>query len=545
MLIQKSDNGGKTWTKVHHTEIGSDYVQSRGIENTNLMDIVVDPANPDLIYFLYADIGLFKSSDGGKSFRQVDKKLDPSSKAIFANKNDTRIIIDPQKPNILYTSGYPYMNNTFGSASFAKSIDYGETWAIIGDETNGFPASGVNDIVIDPTTPIESRTIYISNTGSFGIYKSVNGGRTWSPMNKGLGYDLSTLSLAIDPLHPQTLYAGTANSFYKTTNGALTWIKMDGNLLANVRDIAINYKNSDIIYVAASQRYAPNQLNSNLRNGGIFKSSNGGKTWANVLKGNQFWALAMNPLDPNILYTGNLDAPYYDDYANCGMYKTKDGGNTWNLIDNNLPNRSGLLSITIAPSDPRIIYIGLGGSGGFRGVAYPVEIDYKMGQGWNLISIPCQPPDVKLEKVLQSIAGNYQSVWMYDGVDYRRYATDVPAGFNNLSTIEPGKGYWVYMLNDSILTVSGNQIKDMTIPLRAGWNLVGYNCLVTNPIGKAISLIASSLTLVLGYDGEWSSYMSGLESYAADAPINDLEVMEPGKGYWIYAKEACMWNILP
>lgn len=156
--------------------------------------------------------------------------------------------------------------------------------------------------------------------------------------------------------------------------------------------------------------------------------------------------------------------------------------------------------------------------------------------GWNLVSIPIQLPDNTLDKVLQPIAGHYQSVWTYENNEWKWYIENAPSSFNDLDTIEPGKGYWINMKDESKLTLMGDQITNAVIPLRAGWNLVGFNSLMAKPIEEALSSITNAYQSVWTYDIEW-------KRYTPNSGDNSLERMEPGKGYWINAKADCMWDI--
>jgi hypothetical protein len=82
-------------------------------------------------------------------------------------------------------------------------------------------------------------------------------------------------------------------------------------------------------------------------------------------------------------------------------------------------------------------------------------------------------------------------------------------------------------------------VADEPIPLKQGWNLVGYNCLTAQPIEEALSSIDGSYNSVWTYDSidrEWRKYI-------VDGPafLNDLETMDPGKGYWVNVTVDCTW----
>jgi hypothetical protein len=165
--------------------------------------------------------------------------------------------------------------------------------------------------------------------------------------------------------------------------------------------------------------------------------------------------------------------------------------------------------------------------------------------GWNLISLPVDPgvPGYELLSILRPIEKLYKSVWAYDAdlKDWKRYTVGVPDVLNDLRTMEPKKGYWINMIDEATLTVTGMRITDMTIPLSQGWNLVGYSSLKPQPAEDALVSIADERVSIWTYDskeGNWLKYAIG-----APDPLNSLGQLEPGKGYWIYIESGCYWTI--
>jgi hypothetical protein len=92
------------------------------------------------------------------------------------------------------------------------------------------------------------------------------------------------------------------------------------------------------------------------------------------------------------------------------------------------------------------------------------------------------------------------------------------------------------------LTVQGI-LTDTAVQLRAGWNLVGYKSQLARAVEVCMASIEGKYDSVWTYDSDQGKWLS----YAPDVPafLNSLESMEPGKGYWIYAEEECVWNIPP
>ena len=124
-------------------------------------------------------------------------------------------------------------------------------------------------------------------------------------------------------------------------------------------------------------------------------------------------------------------------------------------------------------------------------IAYSIQLH----SGWNLISLPIMPDDSDVLDVMNSVAGNGNSVWSYEAGNWKRYDLTGPDFLNDLTTIESGKGYWINIKSADTLSVSGSEPTIKLIPLSAGWNLVGYNSLSCMPTTEAMSSV----------DGNWNS----------------------------------------
>ena len=155
--------------------------------------------------------------------------------------------------------------------------------------------------------------------------------------------------------------------------------------------------------------------------------------------------------------------------------------------------------------------------------------------GWNLISLPLMPEDTSIASLLSPINGNYSIIWEYNASDtfdhWKKYDPGVPFG-NDLTNMEPGKGYWIMMTSDDTLPISGAVPESTDIDLRTGWNLIGFNSLNSKPIAEALSSINGNYSIVWAYNA--SDTTDHWKKYDPGVPFgNDLINMEPGKGYWI------------
>jgi M6 family metalloprotease-like protein len=162
--------------------------------------------------------------------------------------------------------------------------------------------------------------------------------------------------------------------------------------------------------------------------------------------------------------------------------------------------------------------------------------------GWNLISLYLQPLDTDCGSVLSSLEGKYDSIWTYDaaiGIWKGQVFNDLPT-LNDLDRIESGAGYWIMMNQPGTLTIQGVQ-PGTAIPLKADWNLVGYNSQTPTLVESLLYSDESKCNSVLTYDPierKWFCYDSNVPDF-----LNNLRYLEPGKGYWIEAKEDHIWDM--
>lgn len=216
-------------------------------------------------------------------------------------------------------------------------------------------------------------TIWVA-TASGGVWKTENEGVTWKPVfEQQVTTDIG--DLAIDPLNPETVWVGTgeANIFrssmagcgiYKTTDGGKTWKNMGLADTHTIARIIIHPTNTRILYVAAGgHEWTTNQER------GVYKTTDGGLTWQKILYINDMtgaYDLVMDPADPDILYAATWqrirekwnDPRTKPGYTGSGIWKSTDGGRTWKQINNGLPqaDKRGRIGIDIARSNPNVLY---------------------------------------------------------------------------------------------------------------------------------------------------------------------------------------------
>lgn len=159
-------------------------------------------------------------------------------------------------------------------------------------------------------------------------------------------------------------------------------------------------------------------------------------------------------------------------------------------------------------------------------------------EGWNLISIPVRTADNNIENIFSSINGKYVSIWAYNnGWNLSVFNTSFKSKAE-IKTIEPEFGYWIKMLSDSMLTITGKALTDTSINLNTGWNLIGCKSTEPKSINMVIQPISEQVISIWGYDNQrkqWQQYMIN-----GSSKINSLETMEPGKGYWFNVENECI-----
>jgi len=215
----------------------------------------------------------------------------------------------------------------------------------------------------------DARLVYVG-AATGGVWKTTNGGTTFKDVFED---DVQTIgAIAIDQKHKDTVWVGTGevwtrnsisvgNGLYKTTNGGDKWDKVGLEETDHIAKIIINPENSNEVYVAAlGGVWAPNEER------GVFKTTDGGKTWEKILYVDENTGcsdLTMHPENPNILYAGMWDfqrKPYTFRSGGPGsnLYRTEDGGKNWEKVEiESSKGELGRISVAFSKADPNIIIV--------------------------------------------------------------------------------------------------------------------------------------------------------------------------------------------
>src|SRR5262249_11029158 len=176
--------------------------------------------------------GVFQTTSGGGLFHSADSATTFTAGNIGLNNFDfTSIVVDPGNPNIIYVS-------TNGAGVF-KSVDTGLNWQPFdGTGSTALPTLSINTLAVDPATTGAGANLYVG-TANNGVWKSTNGGNTWTAIDNGLmlpGFTTpaDVTALAIVPNAPvgtpATVYAGGSQGIFKSTNGGANWTLVDTGL---------------------------------------------------------------------------------------------------------------------------------------------------------------------------------------------------------------------------------------------------------------------------------------------------------------------------
>ncbi|HEV7698747.1 MAG TPA: hypothetical protein VGO43_00815, partial [Pyrinomonadaceae bacterium] len=331
--VWKTVNNGTTWTAVFEGE-GSYSIGA----------IALDPKNPSTVWVGtgeynsqrsvgYGD-GVYRSDDGGKSWKNVGLKT---------SEHIGRIVIDPRDSNVVFVAAQGPLWSPGGERGLYKTIDGGKTWKAV---IPGTENTGATDVVIDPSNPDvmyaatwqRRRHFFtlINGGPESAMYKSVDSGNTWTKLRSGLPPgDLGRIGLAVSPVDTNVVYAtveatGTASGIFRSNDRGATWERTSPSIAQPMyyAQIVADPKNVDRIYI-------PNV---------IFQvSDDAGRT--------------QRPLGERLKHVDNhaiwVDPQYTDHLlVGCdgGIYESFDRGSNWNFksnlpiaqfydvdVDNNVP----------------------------------------------------------------------------------------------------------------------------------------------------------------------------------------------------------------
>ncbi|MGH8396690.1 MAG: WD40/YVTN/BNR-like repeat-containing protein [Gammaproteobacteria bacterium] len=255
--------------------------------------------------------------------------------------------------------------------------------------------------VIAVTGVTQQPNLYYMGATGGGVWKSANYGATWQNLSDGQFDNANIGAIAVAPSDPKVIYVGTGESdirntlltgdgMYKSTDAGKTWTHIGLADTQIISRIVVDPNNPDIVYVAAMGHvFASNPER------GVYKSTDGGKTWKKILYVNDQTGaidLVMNPRNPQILYAALWQAyrthwGFSSGGPGSGMYESTDGGSSWKNITHNAGLPTGIfgrIGLAIAPGDPNVMYTIIQAK--YQGKDGGVFRSNNAGQSWKLVN---------------------------------------------------------------------------------------------------------------------------------------------------------------
>ena len=321
-FIWRTEDGGDSWYQTYSDGYTDGSWYGRGLESTTCYDVVFDPHHKDNLLITYTDNGLFRSENGGKSWKHSIQGVPYSwINTCYA------VAFDTEAPGLAWgawTSIHDlpgpraFLNKVFDKPFAAGGIcvtrDGGATWQ---NATDLYAkGSAFTYVILDPTSPVGNRTLYAAKMPG-GVLKSTDNGQTWVEKSNGIVKENDHIFI-LSLIH-NTLYAISART------------RWDKELASE------------------DERF--------ISDGAIYVSANGVESWkrltlpAFVTHPNR---IAADPVDPNLLYFTSFPVKDGDEYKGGGVYRSYDGGKTWECL---FDERVRVKGTQIDPKNRAHIYI--------------------------------------------------------------------------------------------------------------------------------------------------------------------------------------------
>ena len=255
-----------------------------------------------------------------------------------------------------------------------------ETISGLGARNIGSAAMSGRIAAVDAVQEGQRLTVFVGSA-SGGVWKSVNGGTTFKPV-----FDKQPMqsigAVTIDPTNPKVIWVGTGEAWtrnstsigdgvYKSTDGGENWTNMGLQNSERIAKILVDPASANTVYVCV-----PGKLWSDSDDRGLYKTSDGGKTWTKILKGSNASTgcsmISMDRQNPKTIYAGMWDfrrkgwtfrsgGDGPDAFSGSGFFKSTDGGGSWTELDEKsaqgLPSKPwGRVAVAVAPSKPSTVY---------------------------------------------------------------------------------------------------------------------------------------------------------------------------------------------
>ncbi len=394
------------------------------------------------VYIGSASGGVWKSTNGGTTYKPVFDKQ--GSQSIGA------IAIDPKNPKVVWVgTGESWTRNSVSVGDGVyKSVDGGENWISAGLKDS----ERVSKIIVDPT---DSNTVYAcvpgklwSDSDERGLYKTTNGGATWTKVLKGSNPSTGCSMISLDPQNPKTIYAGlwdfrrkgwtfrsggegptspSGSGLFKSTDGGATWAELDAKSAAGLPSkpwgrIAVTVAPSkpNVVYALIEAEPPKN---------GLYRSDDGGRTWQlrdrsqkMIWRPFYFANLIVDPKNENKVYKPDL-----------GLIASNDGGNSFSDITGGA--HGDFHDVWVDPNDTDHLIAGDDG-----GVWYSYDAGNRWWKADNLPVSQFYHVSVDMDRPYHVYGGlQDNSAWVGDSA--------YPGGITNArwENMYGGDGFWMFV----------------------------------------------------------------------------------------------------
>ncbi|WP_430934632.1 T9SS type A sorting domain-containing protein [Saccharicrinis sp. 156] len=395
---QRSIDGGDSWQQIDDIETspGSGAWIGRGDSNLPGRFILSKTGIPDRMLLCSGEHGLWQTADiedyadkDAVAVTQIEGQVHDINGNHGAHSVST-VAVHPNDPNTIFILAWRQEHRGW----LRKSTDGGKTWhnvVQIFDTDNGSWEATASQycLKIDPVNPenMYFTAIYkpIScgtnsgpgedlTMGEYGVYRSTDGGNTWTASNDWIPAGGSVNRIILHPDNPETLFAALNQwsnndpyGLYKSTDKAVNWSKMTiPSPIRSVNNIYID-PNTKYMYISCGAR------TGDFGAGGVYRSKDEGETWELFFEAPYVWHVETSPVNSDIILV-NAAGQVGGTFKNPGFYLSQDDGETWVRINKGLGQPDKMVDIEFDPYNENIIYSAAWGSGWYKGIIKTDEV---------------------------------------------------------------------------------------------------------------------------------------------------------------------------